>query len=109
LALAVAALPPLILAATGAYKGFLIWPGLVGNTTGSLIAFMLALEWERRCTHENLKPRRISLRLSAERKSSAGSASSQPGRLLGKSFSSSRKATNKSAEAGRKTRGKLPG
>jgi Family of unknown function (DUF6411) len=30
------------------------------------------------------------------------------GRLLSKSFSSSRKATNKSAEAGRKTRGKLP-
>ena len=30
------------------------------------------------------------------------------GRLLGKSFSTSRKATNKSADAGRKTRGKLP-
>jgi uncharacterized protein DUF6411 len=31
------------------------------------------------------------------------------GRLLGRSFSTSRKATNKSAEAGRMTRGKLPG
>jgi hypothetical protein len=31
------------------------------------------------------------------------------GRLLGKSFSTSRKATNRSADAGRKTRGKLPG
>jgi hypothetical protein len=30
------------------------------------------------------------------------------GRFLSKSFSSSRKATNKSAEAGRQTRGKLP-
>jgi hypothetical protein len=37
-----------------------------------------------------------------------GSAPGVIGRFLSKSFSSSRRATNKSAEAGRKTRGKLP-
>ena len=37
-----------------------------------------------------------------------GSAPGILGRLLSKSFSTSRKATNKSAEAGRKTRGKAP-
>ncbi len=37
-----------------------------------------------------------------------GKAPGVVGRFLAKSFSTSRKATNKSAEAGRKTRGKLP-
>ena len=37
-----------------------------------------------------------------------GKAPGVIGRLLSKSFSRSRKATNKSAEAGRRTRGKLP-
>lgn len=38
----------------------------------------------------------------------AGKAPGPVGRLLQKPFSSSRKATNKSASAGRKGRGKLP-
>jgi hypothetical protein len=37
-----------------------------------------------------------------------GKAPGLLGRFLSKSFSTSRKATNKSAEAGRKSRGKLP-
>jgi hypothetical protein len=37
-----------------------------------------------------------------------GTAPGILGRFLSKSFSTSRKATNKSADAGRKTRGKLP-
>jgi hypothetical protein len=37
-----------------------------------------------------------------------GKAPGVAGRLLSKSFSTSRKATNKSASAGRQTRGKLP-
>jgi hypothetical protein len=37
-----------------------------------------------------------------------GKAPGTIGRFLSKSFSKSRKATNKSAEAGRRTRGKLP-
>ncbi|HEU4656283.1 MAG TPA: DUF6411 family protein [Capillimicrobium sp.] len=40
--------------------------------------------------------------------SAAGSAPGALGRLLQKPFSSSRKATNKSASAGRRGRGKLP-
>jgi hypothetical protein len=50
----VAAVPPIALRWAHVYTGPEIWPGLVGNSTGSLVAFVLALEWERRRTlHED--------------------------------------------------------
>jgi hypothetical protein len=45
-ALVAAVLAPFI--ALHYYSGPLVWPGLVGNFTASLIAFLVALAWDRR-------------------------------------------------------------
>jgi hypothetical protein len=59
LAATVLIVPPVVLWLGGIYTGSQIWPGLVGNSSGSLVAFVLALEWERqRSTRERDAARR---------------------------------------------------
>jgi Family of unknown function (DUF6411) len=77
---------------------------IAGIVAACVVLFLLALLAPRL----SMWPQKgVSRTLGAGARAS-GTAPGILGRLLSKSFSSSRKATNKSADAGRKSRGKLP-
>jgi Family of unknown function (DUF6411) len=77
---------------------------IAGIVAACVVLFLLALLAPRR----SIWPQKAVGRTLWAGARAGGTAPGLLGRLLSRSFSSSRKATNKSAEAGRKTRGKLP-